>query len=100
MASNGNSQLIWIHGDGQHLSRHAFQEESILYNQVTGDTHLLDAFLMQVLALIELQPLSSDGLIRELGKIFVFAPSDDVGSLATSALHELQRVGLIIPVTA
>ncbi|NTV70765.1 MAG: HPr-rel-A system PqqD family peptide chaperone [Azonexaceae bacterium] len=100
MTSNVDSQLIWTYVDGQHLSRHVFFDESILYNQVTGDTHLLDAFLMQVLALIELQSLSLDGVIRELGKIFVFAPSDDIGLLATSALHELQRVGLIVPLVA
>ncbi|MBU1363449.1 MAG: HPr-rel-A system PqqD family peptide chaperone [Gammaproteobacteria bacterium] len=98
--SNSDSQLIWTSADGQHFCRHAFLEESVLYNQVTGDTHLLDAFLIQVLALIELQPLSLDGLIRELGNIYVFAPSDDVDSLATSALHELKRVGLIVHLTA
>ena len=58
---------MWQVYPGQTLRHHRWGNESVLYNDLTGDTHLLDGDTMAVLHALRGAPHSLDTLCLALG---------------------------------
>ena len=55
--------MLWRLVPGQALLQRAWGEQHAVYNNLTGDTHLLPADAMQILFMLRAAPLSQDALI-------------------------------------
>jgi PqqD family protein of HPr-rel-A system len=63
----------WRLTPGQQLLHRCWEGECVLYNDLTGDTHLLGEFALALLELLRAAPLPAAGLALELG----LAPGTD-----------------------
>ena len=79
---------MWQVYPGQTLRHHRWGDESVLYNDLTGDTHLLDGDTMAVLQALRALPQSLDTLCLALG-----AASEQ--SAVSELLDGLTRLALI-----
>lgn len=68
-------------------------EEFVLYNNLSGDTHLLDGAAMEVLSLLQQNPATLDSLMPALQ---LDGGPDDV-ELLIELLQQLQRMSLVEP---
>jgi PqqD family protein of HPr-rel-A system len=57
----------WRLTPGQLLLHRCWEGECVLYNDLTGDTHLLGEFALALLELLRAAPLPATGLAVELG---------------------------------
>lgn len=57
---------LWQVAPGQQLASWGWDEEFVLYNNLSGDTHLLDADSVELLALLQHAPASIDALAAQL----------------------------------
>lgn len=67
----------------------------VVFDAVSGDTHLLSQFAGEILQLLEQRPLTSVSLARELAKIFTDWDEDEAPAVLESVLSELQNIDLI-----
>ena len=79
---------VWRVTRGQALRRRAWQGEYVLYNDISGDTHLLGAGAIDLLLALQQGPLAESalGAARDAGE-------DGMPSL----LAQLQALALIEP---
>lgn len=57
---------MWRLIPGQHLRCHSWGDESVLYNDLTGDTHLLGEDAIDLLRALQAAPHSDAGLVAVL----------------------------------
>lgn len=57
---------LWQIAPGQQLASWGWDDEFVLYNNLSGDTHLLDADSVELLALLQRAPASIDALAAQL----------------------------------
>jgi len=65
-------------------------EEYVLYNNLAGDTHLLDAAAMEVLTLLQVEAMDTARLTAVLG----LEGQGDAMAYLTDLLQQLQRLSL------
>lgn len=80
----------WRLVPGQALLHHGAGDEHLVFNDLSGDTHLLDAQAMQVLRALQAGPLGPAELQRLCGAA---DEPEDIGAL----LAELQDLMLVQP---
>ena len=87
----------WRLAPGQHLLHRCWDGECVLYNDLTGDTHLVDEFALELLELLRAAPMPATQLAVALGDDAPCAPVLDKppqDPLAT-VLAELAALHLI-----
>lgn len=57
----------WRLVPGQHLLHRCWDGECVLYNDLTGDTHLVDEFTLALLELLRAAPMPAGALAVALG---------------------------------
>lgn len=57
---------LWQIAPGQKLASWGWDDEFVLYNNLSGDTHLLDSDSMALLASLQRAPASVDALVAQL----------------------------------
>lgn len=84
--------LSWRLTPGQQLRRRRWDGECVLYNDLSGDTHLLGADALELLLALHAGPADTDALARRL-----LAAGLDAGEPAEVAalLEELERLALV-----
>lgn len=80
----------WRLTPGQQLLHRCWEGECVLYNDLTGDTHLLGEFALALLELLRAAPLSGAALALELG----LEPGGDGGPL-DQVLTDLAALHLV-----
>lgn len=81
---------MWAVMPGQALRHHSWDGEAyVLYNDLSGDTHLLDGAAIEVLMALRQQACGTEALAHQLG-----LGEDDVAGLA-DLLDELSRLALV-----
>ena len=83
--------LKWRIAPGQNLRHRVWGEECVLYNDLSGDTHLLGLAALDSLTLLRDRPEGTAGLAVALGLECDAATIDELGSL----LGELRHLALI-----
>lgn len=82
---------------GQHLAHRGWQDEFVVYNNLSGDTHLIDGDTLALLAQLRLAPATVASLIQALG---AGLPPDDLAALPDTLdamLDSLQHLYLVEP---
>lgn len=59
--------VIWRLAPGQRLLHRCWDGECVIYNDLSGDTHLLDDFTFELLRLLQAAPQSAPALAAAVG---------------------------------
>jgi PqqD family protein of HPr-rel-A system len=89
--------LCWQITPGCRLLRRAWDDESIVYNTGSGDTHLLDHLSSEVLKSLEESPQNLPQLTARFSPILNVDSEQELASFLSDLLPRLQNLGLIEP---
>lgn len=87
----------WRIAPGQTLRRRHWQDEYVLYNDLSGDTHLLPDSSVELLLALQQAPASADALAARLREVFEDDAADIDAAAIGALLAELARLALIEP---
>ncbi len=82
---------------------HRWVDQVAVYNDRSGDTHLLEGLAVEILLRLRAVPLSEPDLVQELAQqlgLSVGEEQENLRSWMTAALQSLEGVGLIERVPA
>lgn len=82
-----NSCFLFQHWDG----------ESVVYNNLSGETHLLEQNSAELLASIQEHPLNYNDLLKQLTTTFSNTSNEKIANYLDSTLKHFQEHGLIAP---
>lgn len=88
---------FWRVTPGQLLTHRGWQDEFVLYNNLSGDTHLIDGDTLALLTQLHQRPADTDALSQELGGDL---PAEDRAALPATLdaiLADLERLYLVEP---
>lgn len=85
----------WQRNPATRFASRAWADEAVVYDALTGDTHLLEPLSTELLRRLEAGPKTSDELAAALAADFEFAPEDDVPALTAGALAKLRELGMV-----
>jgi PqqD family protein of HPr-rel-A system len=87
---------MWQVMPGQRLAFREWDGEAVLYNDLSGSTHLLDGAALDLLQALRARPADSATLASLLAD-HVDAGTDDLASLIDDMLAALARLDLVEP---
>jgi PqqD family protein of HPr-rel-A system len=85
---------MWRVVPGQLLACREWDGEAVLYNDLSGSTHLLDGAAIDVLQALQAAPLDAAALARRLAERFGASP-DELAADIEDMLAELARLDLV-----
>lgn len=68
---------------------------AVLYDKVTGDTHLMESSAIEILRLIEKSPASAEAIAQELAELFPADDQDKLPQFISATLLQLRDIGLV-----
>ncbi|MEV4783177.1 HPr-rel-A system PqqD family peptide chaperone [Burkholderia sp. LMU1-1-1.1] len=83
--------ISWRLSAGQQLRRRQWDGECVLYNDLSGDTHLLGADALELLLALQAGPADTGALERRLLAAGLAAADDGAATL----LEDLERLALV-----
>jgi PqqD family protein of HPr-rel-A system len=87
----------WRLAPGQRLRRRQWQDEYVLYNDLSGDTHMLPDSTVELLLALQRAPASAESLAGRLRAVF----EDDAAAIDAAAIEallaELAPLALVEP---
>jgi len=87
--------ILWeIEGKARFLFRH-WGDECAVYDNVTGDTHLLAPVGIEVLLELQQAPASAGSLCKRVASRFETEPNAEFSSMLESVLIDFERLALI-----
>lgn len=87
--------MMWHLRSGQTLRSRRFDDEFVLYNDLSGDTHLLGGAAMHLLALLQQQPRAQEALFSALAAALECPRADGFDDQAAAVLAQLHALALI-----
>lgn len=90
--------MNWKLRAGQHLRMLADDEETVVYNDLSGDTHLLSGIAASLLERLRQGPANSDSLAGLLASEWDLGAEIAPTELAEQLLSELAALSLIEPI--
>lgn len=81
----------WRLSAGQRLRRRQWDGECVLYNDLSGDTHLIGPDALQLLLALQERPAGADALARAL---LAAGLAEDAGEVP-ALLDQLERLALV-----
>jgi len=90
-------ETVWRLPDGVRLSWKVFDDEIVVFNAFSGQTHLLDGFSAAVLEEIEHAPAPLDALAARLAGRFDLDDATALAERLDAVLAEFDRQGLADP---
>jgi PqqD family protein of HPr-rel-A system len=73
----------------------ADDDAAVVYNTLSGETHLIESLGGELLRLIEARPRTSDALATELVALFSDADHAQIVQYIEATLVQLQAIGLV-----
>ena len=87
--------ILWeIEGKARFLFRH-WADECAVYDNVTGDTHLLEPVGVEVLLALQHASASAESLCKRVASRFETEPNAEFSSMLESVLIDFERLALI-----
>jgi len=83
--------ISWRLCPGQQLRRRQWDGECVLYNDLSGDTHLIGADALELLLALHAGPADTDNLGRHLRSAGMAADDAEVATM----LEDLERLALV-----
>ncbi len=93
-------EAVWRLPDGVRLSWRAFDDEIVVFNAFSGQTHLLDSLSAAVLEEIERAPATRAELAARLAGRFELGDAAALAERLDAVLAEFDRQGLADPIAA
>ena len=69
----------------------------VFFNSSSGDTHLVDAFGMALLQLIQAEPQTPQGLAAKLADFFEEVDEGGILGHIDATLHRFRHLGIVVP---
>ena len=79
------------------LTLHRWSARALVYNDLSGHTHLLDEMTTVAFEQLVAGPLSQDALVSHLAEVFDLPVDTRLQGWLRQALLHLERLGLIAP---
>lgn len=89
--------MKWQLRAGQHLRTLAGDDESVLYNDHSGETHLLSAIAVGVLLQLRVGPQDVAAVSSRLAQDWEFESDAELSHMTSHLLSDLDGLGLIEP---
>lgn len=86
---------MWHLAPGQQLRHWSSGEEYVLYNDLSGDTHLLGEPALHVLSFLQHSSADEAAIADALGAAFDTDPDGDLGADVAELLDTLQALSLV-----
>jgi PqqD family protein of HPr-rel-A system len=86
---------IWQLAADSDLHWRCWDGEWVVYNDASGDTHLLDSLAVIALKALAEGPAEADALCRNLAQSMDLAADDRLAGTVGDMLRELGRLGLV-----
>lgn len=88
---------LWSSISAEKLSFRTWNGEdvSVVYNGISGDTHLVEELALHLLQLVGVSPLSTETLALQLTDFFVENDPNKIQEFIDSTLLQLETVGLV-----
>ncbi len=77
------------------LKWRSWNDEFVVYNDLTGDTHRLDAVAARVLQELSRHPATLDEVVSRLSADLGVEPDDELRTWAATALNLFRRLDLV-----
>jgi len=87
--------LHWQLRRAQHLRRIDGEDESVVYNDCSGETHLLSAIAVSLLLRLEGGPANFSAISTFLAAAWEFESDEEMQQIAHSLLAQLDTLSLI-----
>ena len=85
----------WRLAEGSSLVWKLWDDEYVVFDQGSGDTHLLDLVAGEVLRVLERQPETAGDLVRRVASALEIEADDALRRHVDQTLGQLHRAGLI-----
>ena len=82
------------------LTWRVWDDEFLIYNTASGQTHHLNLLAGEALRSLEVEPAQTRELVRRLAHEFEIAEDSPPLQMIDRLIHELDELGLIAPSTA
>ena len=73
-----------------------WDDEGVVYNQLTGETHLVDGMGAEIFKLLSTKKATQAQLLKTLHSVFEFDSGFDTEKLLANLILEYQKLGLVI----
>ena len=90
-------RMKWQLCNGQTLRMLSGEDESVVYNDRSGETHLLSAMAVSLLVYLREGPDNVSGISARLARDWEFDTENEIPSVVTALTSELDALGLIEP---
>jgi PqqD family protein of HPr-rel-A system len=97
--SPGNEGRRWTVPKGNGLAWRVWDDEFLVYNTASGQTHYLNLLAGEALLSLEAEPAQTHELVRRLANQFGIAEDSPPLQMIDRLIHELDELGLIAPST-
>ena len=72
-----------------------WNDECVIYNQLTGETHMLEDVGAEIFKLISEKTVTRPQLLQNIGSVFEFDVDFDVEQLLDNLIMEYLKLGLV-----
>lgn len=88
---------LWSTVSPARLSFASWDDEdlAVVYDKVTGDTHLIESSAIEILRLIEKYPASAEAIAQELADLCSPDDQDKLPQFISATLLQLRDIGLV-----
>jgi PqqD family protein of HPr-rel-A system len=97
--SPGEEGVRWAVPEGNGLAWRVWDDEFLVYNTASGQTHYLNFLAGEALRSLEAAPAETHELVRRLANEFGIAEDSPPLQMIDRLIHELDELGLIAPST-
>ena len=87
--------MKWQVASNQTLPMCCWDDETVVYNPLSGDTHLLDAATADILKLLQHAPLDQSGIMQALPAPWHDVSTTQIAPTVARLLAELDALALI-----
>ena len=96
----GGDSVRWEVPSANRLAWRIWDDEFLVYNTASGQTHHLNLLAGEALRSLEVEPAQTRELVRRLANQFEIAEDSPPLQMIDRLIHELDELGLIAPSTA
>ena len=96
-ASPDSSKANWRLAEGCRLHWKVWDDEFVIFDEGSGDTHLLDPLAAEVLKVLEESPGEVSGLARRIVARLDLAPDSDLTERVRELVERFVALGLVEP---
>jgi len=89
--------VLWQISEGSRLSWKLWDDEYVVFDHGSGNTHFLDLFSGEILRELEAGSADAEELARRLASDLDAAPEQDLAARIQDTLARLERAGLVEP---